>query len=67
MILIFCNMLGEGFILILNKRPGCHTLSNACVMSRNAAEQYCFFSKVSLIISVIRWLPLAVYQVSGLL
>jgi hypothetical protein len=28
---------------ILNMRPGCHTLLNACVMSRNAAEQYCFF------------------------
>jgi hypothetical protein len=32
-----------------------HTLSNSCVMSRNATEQYCLFSKVPRMISVILW------------
>lgn len=35
--------------------PSCQTLSKACVMSRNVAEQYLFFSKSLLIIFTMRW------------
>jgi hypothetical protein len=31
-------------LLILNSSPGCHTLSNALLMSNNVAVQCCWFS-----------------------
>jgi hypothetical protein len=42
-----------GVFIILNDGSWCHTLWNACVIFRNAAEQYYFFSKVPHIISAI--------------
>lgn len=39
----------------LCKSPLCHTRSNACAASRNAAEQYFLVSSASLITAVIRW------------
>jgi len=39
-------------LLILNTSPGCHTLSNAWLTSKNAAVQYCWFSIALLMMSV---------------
>jgi hypothetical protein len=40
--------------LNLYSSPVCHILSNACVMSKNAAEQYYLFSRALFICCTIR-------------
>jgi hypothetical protein len=42
-------------LLILNSSPGCHTLSNAWLKSKNAAVQHCWFSIALLKTSLMRW------------
>jgi hypothetical protein len=45
-----------GMILFsLHRSPWCHTLSNACCISRNTATQIFLFSKPSLIVLTILW------------
>jgi hypothetical protein len=46
----------EGKILLIsNSSPGCHTLSNAWLTSKNAAVQYWWFSIALLMTYVRRW------------
>lgn len=41
--------------LIFDSRSSCHTLLNSSLTSKNAAGQYCFVSRVGLIILIIQW------------
>jgi hypothetical protein len=50
-----CRVLGGRVWWIFSTSPGCHTLSNAWLISRNTAEQYSRFSSALLMSSASRW------------